>query len=227
MTGLFETMLAIHGQVVQLEEHFARLAHSAHELRLPAPDPDAFRAAIAQAVQSDEEMAVRCVYTNGEFTATAGSIPPVTLRRRDDARVVTLDRTIVRDRPEHKLSSYITSRPEIPPGADEALFVDQRGDILEGTTTNIFAITGDTLITAPITAGILPGIVRAWVLANAARVGLDVIERKPTIDVLRHGSFLTSSLTPLAPIVQLDGVACLPSGSAFAELRRLYARMWE
>lgn len=220
MTGLFETMLAIGGQVVQRDEHFARLARSAHELQLPAPDEAPFRAAIAGAVRSEEEMAVRCIYQNARFSATTGPIPIVTLHRRDGAHVVTLDRHVVRDQPSHKLTSYMTSRPAIPAGANEALFVDGHGHILEGTTTNVFAIAGETLITAR--DAVLPGIVRAWVIEHATHV----IQRRPTVAELRAGSFLTSSLTLLAPIVTLDGVACKPPGREFARLRGMYEAQW-
>ena len=217
MTGLFETMLAIGGRVVQREEHFARLARSARELGLPAPDEEAFRAAVASAVRSEEEMAVRCIYENARFTASAGPIPIVTLHRRDGAHVVTLGPGVVRDRPSHKLTSYITSRPAIPAGANEALFVDGRGHILEGTTTNVFAVAGETLITAG--DNILPGIVRAWVIEHATKV----IQRRPTVAELRAGSFLTSSLTPLAPIVTVDGVGCEAPGREFERLREMYS----
>jgi branched-subunit amino acid aminotransferase/4-amino-4-deoxychorismate lyase len=219
MTGLFETMLAIGGRAVQREEHFARLARSARELQLPTPDEEQFRAAVARAVHSEEEMAVRCIYEDARFTATTGPIPIVTLHRREGAHVVTLDRGVVRDRPTHKLTSYMTSRPEIPAGANEALFVDRRGHILEGTTTNVFAITGETLITAQ--DAVLPGIVRAWVIEHATKI----IQRRPTIAELRAGSFLTSSLTLLAPIVTLDGVACEPPARLFVALRERYALM--
>jgi branched-subunit amino acid aminotransferase/4-amino-4-deoxychorismate lyase len=216
MTGLFETMLAVGGRVVQRDEHFARLARSARELGLGTPDEEEFRAAIDRAVRSEEEIAVRCIYENARFTATARPIPPLTLRRRQGAHVVTLERGVVRERPSHKLTSYITSRPAIPNGADEALFVDGRGHILEGTTTNVFAIAGETLITAR--DGILPGIVRAWVIEHTP----NVIERCPTIAELHAGSFLTSSLTPLAPIVTVEGVGCEPPGNEFARLRQMY-----
>ena len=219
MTGLFETMLAIGGRVVQRDEHFARLARSARDLGLGAPKEAEFRAAVDRVVRSEDEMAVRCIYEDGRFTASAGPIPAVTLRRRHGAHVVMLERGVVRNRPSHKLTSYITSRPAIPDGADEALFVDGRGHILEGTTTNVFAVAGDTLITAG--DAVLPGIVRAWVIEHAT----EVIERRPTVAELRAGSFLTSSLTPLAPIVTVDGVGCEAPGREFVRLREMYALM--
>ena len=227
-------MLVIGGHVVQLDEHFRRLAASADALRFPPPSERAFRAAVARAgrkVQSLDEAALRCLYVEDtarwRLVATAGPIPPTTLRRREGARVITLDRELARALPHHKLTSYAASiiglRTAIAADAHEGLFLDRRGRILEGTATNVFAIAGNTLITAPNRAAILPGIVRAWVLDNAARVGLDVLEHAPTVDELRAGSFLTGSLTTLAPIATLDRLSCRAPGRAFARLRRLYA----
>jgi branched-chain amino acid aminotransferase len=108
-------------------------------------------------------------------------------------------------------------RAALAAGADEGLFVDGRGRVLEGTNTNVFAVSGDTLVTARV--GILPGIVRGWVIEHAARV----IFRAPTVEELREGSFLTSSLTTLAPIVSVDGLRCRKPGAMFTKLRRLWS----
>lgn len=239
--GLFETMLVVRGQVFHCDEHFRRLAASARALNFPPPSERTFRAAVARAAQQSlDEAALRCLYiatgadlddaASWQLTATTGPIPPTTLRRRKGARVITLDRNLTRALPEHKLTSYAASvvglRTAIAAGADEGLFLDRRGRVLEGTNTNVFAIHESTLITAPVRAGILPGIVRAWVLEHAAHVGLEIRERTPTVDELRNGSFLTSSLTKLAPIVKLDGVACARPGRAFLRLRRMYAAQW-
>lgn len=221
--GLFETMLVVDGRVIQLEEHLQRMLHSARVLGMAVPREQTFRDVVARAAALDA--AIRCVWSEGRLTATAMPIPEATLRRRRGAHVVTLPRDIRRASPEHKLTSYLDSLPAlretIGASADEGLFVDRRGRVLEGTTTNVFAIDGTTLITAPVSAGILPGIVRAWVLEQVA----DVIERVPTIDELRAGSFVTSSLTPLAPIRTIDGERCAPPGPLFTTLRRRYRRL--
>jgi branched-chain amino acid aminotransferase len=233
--GLFETMLVRRGEVVQVDEHWHRLCASAAALNFPPPSSLAFRRAVLRAagdVQTLDEAALRCLYVDDtarwRLVATAFPIPAATLRRRRGARVITLDRDLTRALPHHKLTSYAASilglRQALAAGADEGLFLDRRGRILEGTNTNIFALDGSTLITAPARAAILPGIVRAWVLDQAAELGLNVIQRAPTVDELRNGGFLTSSLTMLAPIVKLDGVPCRPPASVFARLRRLYLR---
>jgi branched-chain amino acid aminotransferase len=221
--GLFETMLVVDGRVIQLEEHLQRMLQSARALGMPSPREKTFHEVVAREAALDA--AVRCVWMDGRLTATAMPIPEATLRRRGGAHVVTLPRALRRASPEHKLTSYLDSLPAlretIGERADEGLFVDRRGRVLEGTTTNVFAIDGTTVITAPVRAGILPGIVRAWVLEQAG----DVIERTPTIDELRAGSFVSSSLTPLAPIRTIDGERCAPPGPLFTALRRRYRRL--
>ena len=225
--GLFETILVAGGQAFALSEHYRRMADSAAALGFPLPSERAFRSAVARAVRGvTGECALRCIYaedtTGWRLVASTFPIPATTLRRRKGARVITLDRSLVRALPQHKLTSYAASilglRQATDAGADEGLFVDRRGRVLEGTTTNVFAIDGETLITAR--NAILPGITRAWVIENAQRV----VYGAPTVEELRNGSFLTSSLTGLAPIEFIDGIRCEPPGAAFAKLRRLWHR---
>lgn len=220
MTGLFETMLAFGGRIAQLDEHVERMARSCRELGLEAFDEDAFRDAARDSVW-EAEHAVRVVYEDGALSATAFDIPAPTRSRRTYGRAITLPATITRPMPRYKrVPDDLDWRGLLQPRSDEALFVTPEGHILEGTSTNVFAIRGDVLITAP--DGVLPGVVRAWVLAR----GLRVEERPPTADDIRRGGFFTGSLTPLAPIRTLDGEDCAPPGETFTELARLYDEMF-
>lgn len=229
--GLFETMLVVDGSVIQAEAHFARMTASCAALALPSPEPVAFQSAIAAAIAGQEsgERALRCLWVASDdgwiLSARAAAIPPVTLSRRKNGRAITLDRSFTRSLPRHKLTSYAVCnlglRRAIDNGADEALFVSDDGCVLEGTSTNVFAIDRARLVTAPVEAGILPGIVRAWVIDAAARLGIDVEERPPAAGELRRGAFLTSSLTGLAELRELDGHACRPLGEMFTKLRLL------
>ncbi|HEX8255774.1 MAG TPA: aminotransferase class IV, partial [Thermoanaerobaculia bacterium] len=106
-------------------------------------------------------------------------------------------------------------------GADEGLFTTPAGHVLEGTATNVFATTADRLITAPLAAGVLPGTIRAWLITEARRLGIDIEERPPTIDEVTAGALLTGSLTGVVPLRMLDGRAC---GDATAAMQRLMER---
>lgn len=225
VSALFETMLAVDGHLVQLDEHIERMARSCRDLEWPPLDEEAFRVAVRNAAGTGSG-AVRAVNAQGAITALAFPIPDATRLRRTHGRAITLDRAVRRSLPRHKLLPHYAVcsdalRAAIAAGADEALFVAPDGAILEGTSTNVFAVRDDALVSAP--DGILPGIVRAWVLATARGMGLRIEERAPTADDIRGGAFFTGSLTTLAPIRTLDGHECATPGKAYAELARLYA----
>jgi branched-subunit amino acid aminotransferase/4-amino-4-deoxychorismate lyase len=238
--GLFETMLVLHGRPILAGEHYERMCRSAAEIGFPLPGERRFHDAVSAAacsVADSAEAAVRCVYAAGGSIADAeawalaveaGPIPPITMMRRMHGRAMTLDASYVRSLPQHKLTSYavcvIGLQRAITAGADEALFVDAAGQLLEGTATNVFAIGGDTLITPAVSAGILPGVTRAWVVEAAQRAGLRVAERSPSVAELMSGGFLAGSLTLLAPIRVLNGQACDGPGAAFTALHDDWSR---
>jgi branched-subunit amino acid aminotransferase/4-amino-4-deoxychorismate lyase len=216
--GLFETMLVSRGRVVLREEHLERMTNSAFALGLPAPDEDAFRAFAS----NEEEAAMRVLHvaaSPSEWTLSAQTIaiPPLTLARRMNATVITFDPSFTRALPEHKMTSYapcvIGLRRAVMAGANEGLFVDREGHILEGTASNVFAVTRDSLITAP--SNVLPGIMRAWVLEQATQLGIAIEERAPSQDELRAGSFLTGSLTLMAAVRSIDDRPCREPGEIF------------
>jgi branched-chain amino acid aminotransferase len=232
--GLFETILVDRGRPIHIGEHYARMARSCGVLRLPLPDEGAFHASVTR-VCSDEEHAVRCLWVAAgsdlgdpaawALNASAQPIPRATLARREQGRAITLAAEWSRSMPEHKTTSYLVCtlalRQAMAAGADEALFVGLDRGYLEGTATNLFAVRGTTLVTAP---GVLPGIVRGWVLAQAPRLGLTVEERTPSRREILGGAFLTGSLTKRAPVRQLDGQTCAPPGDPFADLAAAYER---
>ncbi|MGB8622576.1 MAG: aminotransferase class IV, partial [Paracoccaceae bacterium] len=61
---------------------------------------------------------------------------------------------------------YDAARAALPDGLDELLYLNQRGEVCEGTITNIFFETGQGLLTPPLSCGLLPGVLRAELLAQ-------------------------------------------------------------
>lgn len=59
---------------------------------------------------------------------------------------------------------YDRARAVLPDGVEEMIFLNERGEVCEGTITNIFAETGAGLVTPPLSCGLLPGILRAHLL---------------------------------------------------------------
>jgi branched-subunit amino acid aminotransferase/4-amino-4-deoxychorismate lyase len=74
---------------------------------------------------------------------------------------------------------YDKARADLPKGLDELIFLNENGDVCEGTITNVFVRRGDVLMTAPLSAGVLPGVLRQELLETGLAV-----EARLTVDDL-------------------------------------------
>lgn len=63
---------------------------------------------------------------------------------------------------------YDQTRAALPQGIDEAIFINHRGEVSEGTISNLFFDLGHGLMTPPLASGCLPGILRGSLLATGA-----------------------------------------------------------
>jgi len=79
-----------------------------------------------------------------------------------------------------------------PPGVDELLFCNERGELVEGARTNIFIARDGVLLTPPLSAGALDGVLRYALLAEGRAV-----EATLTLDDLSGDFYLGNSLRGL------------------------------
>ncbi len=63
-------------------------------------------------------------------------------------------------------SLYDRARAALPEGLEELLFLNERGELCEGTITNLFVDLGQGLLTPPLPCGVLPGVLRAEMIAR-------------------------------------------------------------
>lgn len=91
-------------------------------------------------------------------------------------------------------------------GAFEAILVDAKGIVTEGSHTSVFAVIGGALHTMPLGHEILPGITRAAVLRLASELGIPVEEAPLPVAGLKGADevFLTGTTTEVLPIVRVD-----------------------
>ena len=92
-------------------------------------------------------------------------------------------------------------------GADDAVFVDADGIVLEGPVTNIWWREGETLLTPSLEVGILAGETRAALLELAASEGRPVEQGVYPLERLLAADevFTSSSIRELMPVVEIDG----------------------
>lgn len=92
-------------------------------------------------------------------------------------------------------------------GFDEAIFLNQQGDVAEGSGENLFLVRAGGLVTNDADAGVLLGITRASVLELAATLGIPARIAPITIEDLRAADelFFTGTAVEVTPIKELDG----------------------
>jgi D-alanine transaminase len=111
--------------------------------------------------------------------------------------------------------------------AYEAVFVDGER-IIEGSSSNVFLVLEDRIVTHPREQCLLPGTRRDAVLTLAQDAGLEVDERPPLVSELTAAreAFLTSTTSFVLPITRVDGRP-VGGGKRGAVTERLQRRMEE
>lgn len=248
--GVFETLRTYRGRPFAIEEHLERLEGSARAVGIALPvSRDVLTREVLDllAAANNAESSLRIMITRGEgpvgldpALATsptrvmlAEPIAPMPIAIYRDGVSVTTERTerAADAAPGAKVMNYLAAMLALQRakarGAHEALLLDAQGRVLEGVTSNFFAVVDGELMTAP-TGAILAGITRAHVITRAASLG--IATRFAAIDKadLERASeaFLTSSLREIVPVVRVDERA-IGDGRPGPVTRRIHAAFRE
>jgi len=234
--SVFEALRTYGGRPFALDRHLERLAQSAARVFIDLPVTLAqMRREVLSAVvgAGNAESYVRVTVTRG--VGEALGLDPGLSRHPLRVVIVTPLKTpapdtyregvaVVTHRTERvtdhsaaagaKVGNYLTAvlatRQARLANAAEALIVDGRGLVLEGATSNVFAVLPDgTLVTPPESDGILLGITRETVLSVAAQLGIPIKLESLPLDAIKRAAevFVSSSIRELLPVVSVDGAA--------------------
>ncbi len=243
--GIFETMLVRQGVIFRLERHLDRLRRGASVLRigLPYSIADWVEEPAAGAAGDTGTATVRLTVsrgpgvhglapresTVGRVVVTVDALPafPASIyehglsalaasARRDERALTSGVKTLAYT---ETIAALARARDE---GTDEVIFLDTEGHVSEASASNIFIASGDTLVTPPLSCGVLPGITREAIIELAATLDLQVMERPvyPSELAGADEAFLTSSLRGVAPLVRMNGHA-IGAGSVGELTRKL------
>ncbi|HEX2359655.1 MAG TPA: branched-chain amino acid transaminase [Solirubrobacterales bacterium] len=104
------------------------------------------------------------------------------------------------------LNSILAKTESAKAGYDEAVLLDERGFVCEGSGENIFVITDGRIVTPPHVASILDGISRKSVMQIAEDLGYPVLERDIARAELYMADeiFLTGTAAELVPMREID-----------------------
>jgi branched-chain amino acid aminotransferase len=230
--GIFEGIRFYNGRVFKLEEHLDRLWDSARSICLEIPmTRGEMTEALLETIRRNElrDGYIRQIVTRGIgnlglnpvqckrpsiiiIAATIALYPPSVYEsgltvvtcatRRPGAAVLN---------PAVKSLNYLNNvmaRIEANlAGADEALMLNDAGNVSECTADNVFVIKRGEIFTPPITAGALRGITRSVAFDIAAEFGIKITET----DITRHDvfiadeCFLTGTAAEVIPVIKADG----------------------
>lgn len=231
--GLFETMRVTRGVIARQEAHLSRLHAGAQVLGLPLPHMAlAEMASQLLAANSLQDAVLRLTVTRG--VGPRGVLPPeapsptVLLSAAPlpgpmpPARLVIARGTRRNERSPlcgikslNYLDNILARQEAAQTGADDAILLNTRDEVAETTIANLFATIDGALVTPPLSAGALPGVMRADLL------GLGVEERPLTeADLARAQEIFLSSSLGLRAVAALDGRP-LAGDDAAARLRPL------
>ncbi len=229
--GAYETLRARDAVPFAVTLHWKRLEQSCRLLGIPCPSRELFLEAMTEVLSANglREARVRFTVSGGEFrpgsatpagppalvcTATPAGAPAAT------EAVVTVPWVRNERSPlaGAKSLSYgdnlLAMHHARSRGAGEAIFSNTRGELCEGTATNVFLVRDGVLHTPPLSSGCLPGVTRALVLHACRQGGLPVAEETLCSSALSETdeAFLTSSLRDVQPISSVDGKPLSGSG---------------
>jgi len=106
-------------------------------------------------------------------------------------------------------NSFLAQRRAFERGADVGVLLDGEGRLAEASTSNLFLIRDEALVTPSLEADVFPGITRRCVLEIAERIGAEAVERAVDPAELAdcEGAFLASTMLELRPFSTIDAVA--------------------
>lgn len=222
--GLFETIRIYDGAPFLWDDHLERLQHGCELLRIIPP------LSSAEMVRVLTELLRRNRVTEAvaRLTLSRGAGPRGYSPRGADHPTLAISLSQPAERPEsyklitssirlpandpfasfkhaNKLRQVIARAEADDAHADEALLVNDRGEVIEGTSTNIFWIAAQTVCTPP-PQGILPGTTRGYLLKLCAALGFKTAEAGITVPNLLKcdGVFLTSAGLEVMEVSQID-----------------------
>ena len=243
--GVFSTIKVIDGVLFAFERHWARMSRDAALMHVPLP---------GDATQLENNL-LRLVERNRAFLSTmrvvvvrnrGGIWEAPDQARSSDVIAFTSD---IKDWGESVKLNYVRQARHAASvfagtkilawamnltwleeaqsqGFDEVVLLNERDEVAECTSANIFAAKGDQVWTPPLASGCLPGITRELLLSEVHAPGFHVSEKVLTPQDLESADevFITSTTRDLLPVSMIGKRAIPNAGQAREALQEAFTR---
>jgi aminodeoxychorismate lyase len=239
--GLFETIRVYDGGPFLWAEHMSRLHHGCDALRITPPLTGAEMLRVLTELlrrNRTSDAIARLALTRGSgargYSPRGADYPTLAIalfqptKRPASYKVITSSIRLPAQDPlasfkhGNKLRQVLARAEADAAAANEALLLNDRDEVIEGTSTNLFWIDRDIVCTPPLD-GILPGTTRNYLLARCADLGIRTREARIKLPELMKtsGAFVTSCGIEVMEISHINGQP-IASSPITKRLRREY-----
>ena len=235
--GVFSTLRVSHGVPFAFERHWERMKRDAAVLKVPFPDdPGPVRAGLVRLFEANQayDATLRMVVVRNRGGIWEGptdrpfDVIALTTGLKDWGGGVKL---AVQEQARHSESRFrgvkmlswalnlVTLETAKDRGFDEAVLLNERDEVAECTSANIFAAKGGRVWTPPLSSGCLPGVTREVLLGEVKAEGIAIGEKTLSLRDLEEADevFITSTTRNLLPVVSIEGRA-LPRPGAVRDV---------
>ena len=242
--GLFETIRVYDGEPFLWSDHMRRFTHGCEALGIHPPlTPSEMARVVAEQLRRNgqRDAIIRLTLSRGSgqrgysprgadhpTLCILSFLPPKALP--PSWKLITSSLRLPNEDPlavfkhANKLRQIVARAEADERGADEALMLNERGEVVEGTTTNLFWVQKGTVCTPPL-SGILSGITRNYILKLCAFLGVPTRETHVTVRSLlkTEGIFVTSCGVEVMEVAEIDGKA-IQRSPLVTRLKRHYRK---
>ena len=223
--GVFSTLRVADGVLFAWERHWARITRDAKALHVPLPeDAERVHGKLLELVEANgvANCTLRLVIVRngggmwaGPSNGRASDIVALTADSKDWGDGVKLAyqreaRHAASQFAGAKITSWAMNLTWLESaqqrGFDEVILLNERGEVAECTSANIFVAEGNQVWTPPLSSGCLPGITREVILGEVKVPGIRISEKAmvPSDLELADEVFITSTTRDLLPVVQIE-----------------------
>lgn len=230
--GVFSTLRVYDGVLFQWDRHWARMRRDAQLMRVPFPDePEWLEQRLLRLVEANRawNSTLRVVIVRNQGGAW-GSLwqGPAAYAREFDTIAFTADvnpwgedvELGVVPNARHAANEFAGTKVlswsqnltwnerAHEQGFDEVILLNERGEVSECTSANVFVVEGARVWTPPLASGCLPGVTRALLLEEIRVDGIEIAERIlfPADLESADGVFITSTTRELLPVKSVEGL---------------------
>lgn len=228
--GAFETIAVEKGKPILLEKHLERLEQAADFFKLGScserglsrervlsylagQDSKFTDHGVLKIVCSAENLFFQMrTNTYSEEDYAKGFVADISKVRRNETSPLVYHKTL------NYGDCILEKRAAAAAGINEKVFINTKGQISEGTVSNIFFVRKNMIYTPQLSCGLLPGILREYVMSK-----FSVVETIIYPDELMYYEecFVTNSLMGVMPVRQLGNI-CFPHRTRAEEVRTIY-----